>query len=605
MATLDQFKEFLVSDLGFKAHQINDGDGSGVATTVEGLDEKAAFLVSTSVGNCYVAFKHEGYATLSESEANRYKALSILMPNGPAAYCVIEVAGHLRIYLVEKGNEIHDEMSDWDDVRNAEDMVREFKPEVVKGLKQWAQKTLHTENSLSRFVQLMKGCWQDIWDIENKRNDWIFDEFTRFLFIKLNEDAKPNGGFTTAKLKSYCEQNEHMGDKAAQNFINNLFDDLKGHHPEVFTDENERVLSKAATIERVVERLEGINLKDTQGDVLGRAFEIMLSDTFKGKDLGQFFTPREIVAFMLDLARDNPDGAALDIEKGQRFLDACAGSGGFLIATYEDVYKYALSNGVDPKKKKQLLKRLGQDTFFACEIEEKAARLGKLNMIVHAVNSQNAQWLHQNYLYNEEYGGLKPSIEYEIDFGDGKKKRHIGLDSIDLILTNPPFGKSVKTKSILLDYQFGHEIKVFKTKGRPPEKRPKNSQDSEILFIEHYLRMLKPGGKLLIVLPDGVLSNATAKPVRDFMREHAIIKAVISLPSETFASTGTSIPTNVVYLQKKRPGDVQGNIFMARADYVGRRANGDPIKENDLPFILEQFREWQMGTLELAKEDNE
>ncbi|BCK18102.1 N-6 DNA methylase [Vibrio cholerae] len=605
MATLDNFKDFLISDLGFKAHQINGGDGSGIATTVEGLDEKAAFLVSTSVGNCYAAFKHEGSATLSESEANRYKALSILMPNGPAAYCVIEVAGHLRIYLVEKGNEIHDEMKDWDDVRDAEDMVREFKPDVVKGLQQWAQKTLHTENSLSRFVQLMKGCWQDIWDIENKRNDWIFDEFTRFLFIKLNEDAKPSGSFTTAKLKSYCEQNKHMGDKAAQNFINNLFDDLKGHHPEVFTDENERVLSKAATVERVIARLEGINLKDTQGDVLGRAFEIMLSDTFKGKDLGQFFTPREIVAFMLDLARENPEDAALDIRKGHRFLDGCAGSGGFLIATYEDVYKHALSNKTRGEEREKLLKRLGQETFFANEIEEKAARLGKLNMIVHAVNAQNAQWLHQNYLYNEEYGGLKPSIEYDVDFGSGKQKRYIGPDSIDLILTNPPFGKSVKTENILLEYQFGHEVKVFKTKGRPPEKRPKNSQDSEVLFIEHYLRVLKPGGKLLIVLPDGVLSNATAKPVRDYMREHAIIKAVISLPSETFASTGTSIPTNVVYLQKKRPGDVQGDIFMARADYVGRRANGDPLKENDLPFILEKFREWQTGTLELPEEDNE
>ncbi|MBR8323355.1 MULTISPECIES: HsdM family class I SAM-dependent methyltransferase [Burkholderia cepacia complex] len=605
MATLEQFRDFLVTDLGFKAHQINDCNGAGVATTVDGLNEKAAFLVSTSVGNCYAAFKHEGSATLSESEANRYKALSILMPNGAAAYCVIEVAGHLRIYLVEKGNEIHDEMNDWDNFRDAEDMVREFKPEVVKGLRQWALKTLHTESSLSRFVQLMKGCWQDIWDIENKRNDWIFDEFTRFLFIKLNEDAKPSGSFTTAKLKSYSEQNKHMGDKAAQNFINNLFDDLKAHHPEVFTDENERVLSKAATVERVIARLEGINLKDTQGDVLGRAFEIMLSDTFKGKDLGQFFTPREIVAFMLDLARENPAGPALDISKGERFLDGCAGSGGFLIAAYEDVYKHALSSTIRGDERENLLKRLGQETFFACEIEEKAARLGKLNLIVHAVNAQNAQWLHQNYLYNEERGGLKPLIEYEVDFGEGKKKRQIGPNSIDLILTNPPFGKSVKTENVLLDYQFGHEVKTFKSAGRPPEKRAKNSQDSEVLFIEHYLRALKPGGKLLIVLPDGVLSNATAKPVRDYMREHAIIKSVISLPSETFASTGTSIPTNVVFLQKKRPGDVQGDIFMARADYVGRRANGDPLKENDLPFILEKYREWQTGALELQKEDSE
>lgn len=605
MATVEKFKEFLVSDLGFKAHQINDGDGNGVLTTIDDIEDKAAYIVSTSVGNCYAVFKHKGSTILSESEANRYKALSILMTNGPAAYCVIEVGGHLRLYLVEKGNEIHESMENWDKVRDAEEMVREFKPEVVKSLEQWARKTLHTENSLSRFVQLMKGCWQDIWDIENKRNDWIFDEFTRFLFIKLNEDAKPNGAFTTTKLMSYCEQNKHMGDKAAQNFINNLFDDLKGHHPEVFTDVSERVLSKTATIERVIARLEGINLKDTQGDVLGRAFEIMLSDTFKGKDLGQFFTPREIVAFMLDLARYNPDGPTLDIESGERFLDACAGSGGFLIATYEDVYKHTLSNGIEPKKKEKLLRRLGQETFFACEIEEKAARLGKLNMIVHAVNSQNAQWIHQNYLYNEEYGGLKPQIEYEVDFGEGKRKHRIGPNSIDLVLTNPPFGKSVKAESILLDYQFGHEVKVFKSKGRKSEKRPRNSQDSEVLFIEHYLRVLKPGGKLLIVLPDGVLSNATAKPVRDYIRKHAIIKAVISLPSETFASTGTSIPTNVVYLQKKRPGDKQGDIFMARADYVGRRANGDSLKDNDLPFILYKFREWQSGTLKLSEEDED
>jgi type I restriction enzyme M protein len=601
MATLEQFKEFLVSDLGFKAHQINDGDGNGVSTTVVGLEDKANFLVSTSVGNCYAVFKHEGSATLSEPEANRYKALSILMPNGPAAYCVIEVGIHLRLYLVEKGNEIHDHMGDWDNVRDAEDMVRELKPEAVKSLEQWARKTLHTENSLSRFVQLMKGCWQDIWDIQNERNDWIFDEFTRFLFIKLNEDARPNGSFTTGKLKSYCEQNKHMGDKAASNFINNLFDDLKGQHSEVFTDEYERVLSKAETIERVIARLEGINLKDTQGDVLGRAFEIILSDTFKGRDLGQFFTPREIVAFMLDLARDDPEGSALNIENGERFLDACAGSSGFLIATYEDVYKHALSNGIEPEKKKQLLKRLGQETFFACEIEGKAARLGKLNMIVHAVDSQNAQWLHRNYLYDTDYGGLKPLIEYEVDFDGQQRKQRIGPDSIDLVLTNPPFGKSVKTESVLLDYQFGHEVKVFKSK-RPSEKKAKNSQDSEVLFIEHYLRVLKPGGKLLIVLPDGVLSNSTAKPVRDYMREHAIIRAVISLPSETFASTGTSIPTNVVYLQKKRPGDLQEDIFMARADYVGRRANGDALKENDLPFILEKFREWQSGVLKLPEE---
>ncbi|MCB2305626.1 N-6 DNA methylase [Clostridium estertheticum] len=593
MATLEQFKKYLVSDLGFKDHHINDGDGMGVATTIDGLEEKADFLVSTSIGNCYVAFKHEVSDTLNQSEANRYKALSILMPNGPAAYCVIEVSGHLRLYLIEKGNEIHDAMEKWDDIRDAEDMVLEHKPAIVNNLEQWAKTTLHTENNLPRFVQLMKGCWQDIWDIENKRNDWIFDEFTRFLFIKLNEDAKPNGSFTTAKLKSYCEQNNHMGEKAAQNFINYLFDDLKGQHTEVFTDVNESVLSKAATIERVIARLEGINLKDTEGDVLGRAFEIMLSDTFKGKDLGQFFTPREIVNFMLDLARDNPDSPVLDIEKGERFLDACAGSGGFLIAAYEDVYKHILSNGMELQKKEQMLRRLGQETFYACEIEEKAARLGKLNMIVHAVNAQNAQWLHQNYLYNEEYGGLKSLIEYEVDFGDGKQKHQIGPNSIDLILTNPPFGKSVKTESILLDYQFGYDMFTFKTKGKAPEKRPKNSQESEVLFVEHYIRVLKPGGRLLIILPDGILSTKTGSAIRQYIREQTIIDAIISLPIETFMSTSAQIPTSVLILRKKKPEDTQGKIFMAKAINVGRKANGEPCDGSELPEIIENYRQFK------------
>jgi type I restriction enzyme M protein len=281
-----------------------------------------------------------------------------------------------------------------------------------------------------------------------------------------------------------------------------------------------------------------------------------------------------------------------------RMLDACAGSGGFLISVYEDLRRQLLSTNGDVAKRRELLKRLGRDTIFACEIEEKAARLGKLNLIIHAVDPDNARTLHQNYYFNNVCGGLKPEITFKVDFGDERREQRIGAAAFDLVMTNPPFGKAVKRESLLLDYRFGHEIRTFKTK--PSEKKPRNSQDSEVLFIEHYLRILKPGGKLLIVLADGVLSNSSAKPVRDYIREHAVIKAVISLPTETFASTGSSIPTNVVYLRKKRPGDEQGDIFMARADAVGRRANGEPSPENDLPFILEKFREWQAGPSDLA-----
>lgn len=595
MPALNDFKQILIDKLGFSEHHIHDANGEGVKPEeADNISKKAEFLVTTEVGNCYAAFVHNK-ATLSESQANRYKALSILMPGGPAAYCVVQVGNVLRTFVVEKGNEIHDPP---DTIRDAEDMISELKEnkKTVGRLKQWAQKTLNIESSLSRFVQILKGCWQDIWDIENQRNDWIFDEFSRFLFIKYNEDSKPNGQFTSAALESFCQENAHRGAQAAKDFMNNLFEKLKGRYSDVFTDENEKVLSCKETIRRVVKRLEGINLRDTEGDVLGRAFEVMLADTFKGRDLGQFFTPREIVWFMLEMARDDEDEAVLSLDKEERFLDACAGSGGFLIAVYEDIYRHLMSKNGDPEKRKRLLHRLARETIYACEIEEKAARLGKLNLIIHAINPDSAKYLPQNYHLDKDFGGLHHEIAWKIEAEDGPQEKRIGPGMFDLVLTNPPFGKAVKRKETLLEYEFGHEVKTFKTK--PPEKRAKNSQDSEILFIEHYLRILKPGGKLLIVLPDGVLSNASAKPVRDYMRQHAIIKTVVSLPSGTFASTGASIPTNIVYLKKKLPGEEQGDIFMARADAVGRRANGDPDPNNDLPFILQKFRDWQSGELQ-------
>src|SRR5262249_21638512 len=154
---------------------------------------------------------------------------------GPAAYCVVQVGEVLRSFFIEDGHELHESPEDFDNIRDAEDMVHELvsSQQTLERRKQWAEKTLNTESSLSRFVKILEGCWQDIWDIENQRNDWIFDEFSRFLFIKLNEDSKPNGAFTLARLKSYCRDNQHMGTQAASNFVNQLFDDLKVKYAEV------------------------------------------------------------------------------------------------------------------------------------------------------------------------------------------------------------------------------------------------------------------------------------------------------------------------------------------------------------------------------------
>jgi type I restriction enzyme M protein len=213
MATLQELRTILTGPLGFAPHHIVDSNGDGVAPELAGAPERAAFVVRTQAGNCYACFRHSA-AALSEVEANRYKALALLLPGGPAAYCVVEVGGRLRLFASERGNELALQPPQYDRVGDAEEMVRELLQHkaAVAERQQWARRTLGTDNSLARFVQILEGCWQDIWDIQNKRNDWIFDEFTKVLFIKLHEDSKGHDSeLTLARLDSYCRENEHMG----------------------------------------------------------------------------------------------------------------------------------------------------------------------------------------------------------------------------------------------------------------------------------------------------------------------------------------------------------------------------------------------------------
>jgi type I restriction enzyme M protein len=195
----------------------------------------------------------------------------------------------------------------------------------------------------------------------------------------------------------------------------------------------------------------------------------------------------------------------------------------------------------------------------------------------------------------------------------------LASEQYDLILTNPPFKKGgIKTSENhkLIDF-FQSDIVDGAPRmagdrlalGAKPDTKgvwkTVNSVDPAVLFIDRCLQLLKPGGRLLIVLPDGILCNSGDRYVREylmgkkdettgrFIGGNAIVKAVVRLPPVTFRLSGAGAKTSFLYLQKKQPGDEQGPVFMAVADNVGFdvKQNKEVLTgENDLVKIVEAYK---------------
>jgi len=218
------------------------------------------------------------------------------------------------------------------------------------------------------------------------------------------------------------------------------------------------------------------------------------------------------------------------------------------------------------KEDKETIDRLNWDfshkQIFGIEINDRIARVAMMDMVIHEDGHSNIEC--NNAL-----------ISYK-DFDPAKK---LEPNKYDIVLTNPPFGAFIKDEDILRDFELGKDRKAQRT---------------EILFIERCLDLLKSGGKMGIVLPDGILTNSSLQYVRDFINKNAKILAVVSLPQLAFVSSGAGVKASLLFLQKKKEGEKASNypIFMAIAEHIGYDATGRP-DSNDLPKILEEYRKFE------------
>ena len=328
-------------------------------------------------------------------------------------------------------------------------------------------------------------------------------------------------------------------------------------------------------------------LKNVSADILGRLFDVLMRGKYDNK-IGQatYLTPRQVTEAMIEMVMhdltSNPKEASKLISTDAtdlptfRMGDITCGSGGFLIKGYEGVKKYILSQftGTMKEKMEKHFELMKEHSFVGADKTRNMILKARLNMAMHGLPKAPIFWVTDSLMTES----LKP-------------------ESFDLIVTNPPFGsgsvtsKTDEGKAILERYSAGiDETGKLKKDGLCLGSKPNakgvwkevNSIDQAILFIDRNLQLLKPGGQLIIVLPDGILSNSSYKHVREYLMGkknevtgefeggRAIVKSVVSLPTVTFQLSGTGAKTSFLYIKKKEhENEKQGPIFMAVADEIG------------------------------------
>jgi type I restriction enzyme M protein len=428
--------------------------------------------------------------------------------------------------------------------------------------------------------EIFKKCHDILWEGGKKDPAEAFDEMSKIIFVKSMDEYK------TGKNQPYKFQigNHETNDKiGVATRIRKFFEEVKSDKEHVFMEDVEEaddgttkrmpstIKTKSERLYKIVSLLQSVDLKNTELDAKGRAFEQFLDTVFKSK-LGQYFTHRNIVNFCVHM---------LEPQEHELILDPSCGSGGFLLYSLGFVREFLKSNYDLEEKEEyaefiQRYKEYANKKLFGIEKNEKIARVAMMDMVIYEDGSTNI----------EDNDGL-------IDFSLFKNHKIRGGRGIfNIILSNPPFGAKV-------NYE---ELESFKDFSLGGEDR--NQQASDILFVERNIDFLQPdyqnpkhknktGGRMAIVLPDGVLNNTSLWYVRKHIQEYAYVDAIVSLPDFAFKKTGSGSKTSLVFLKKF--------TVTERNNYLKVKQSFIDSKQQELANLQEQLNQQLLNFLQTHK----
>ncbi|HUT55685.1 MAG TPA: N-6 DNA methylase [bacterium] len=448
--------------------------------------------------------------------------------------------------------------------------------------------------------KLFQEAHDYVWKKEKLHPVDAFFEFCKFMFLKIREDRKRETEpyklpMTLAWLNAQEKTSSHpIRDILFRRLRDDLEESIKREHKKRIFDPDESLKLTAGTCKELVLRFEQINLTSIDEDLNGRMFEVFLNAAVRGRALGQYFTPRSVVDFM---TRIGLYGA--DIIKPPRIVDACCGTGGFLI----EAMAYLLSSlrndtRLNDEDRENQRKKICNEMLYGVDANERVARIARINMYLHGDGGSHIFYA----------DGLDSESEITDDMTDERKDEvrdylaNVGTEDdgigFDLVLTNPPF-------SMIYSKQKEDEERILNQR---PITKNSGSAKSNILFLDRYKEILKAGGEMLIVLDDTVLNGSTCQAVRDWIVDNFVVLGVHSLPFNTFFKAEANIKTSILHLRRKRnKNDKQGHVFMSISNNVGHdNALNDTPDRNNLLDIIAAYFEWKRtGRLAIVIKPNQ
>ena len=528
------------------------------------------------------------------------------------------------------------------------DLIREYERLNKNTTLKWSMQ-IYTR-LMHKLDAFHEQVYQTVKDRVSDKND-IIEEVAKILFLEtfrvhhesqtFNFDGD-NLNFRDVFDYHYVEQH---GEKAVKQ-IQAAFDELKLHpdyvvvtddgkgssifdaqmHLRLEQPENYRTLLEAiqnlgpvTTNEGKVVKDQG-TLADVAGDVLGRVFDVFLRANFESKGgLGVYLTPNPVKQAMLEIAFHDIQEDTQTVQElvaGEfRFCDPTCGSFGFGSVALSRM-DAVIDNmaGLSDTEREKLKQQMREEGFIGADSAPRMVMLARVNMalqgapkakIFYTDNSLTTNALQPNTFnlictnppfgtpkFKSDKKGKESKQQYErnmnrilegFDRNDGTRFDGFQTDLVDVAAGKKPrFELRPTTDGLSLGSKPDSKGNWNPVKG--------GSIDPAVLFIDRCLQLLKPGGRLLIVLPDGILCNSGDRYVREYMMGKkdeqtgefvggkAIVKAVISLPADTFKLSGTGAKTSILYLQKRHARDddskqflpePQSEVFMAVADTLG------------------------------------
>lgn len=413
-----------------------------------------------------------------------------------------------------------------------------------------------------------RRCHNFIHGNEGMPKDAAFWQFLYLIFCKIHDERSPRNArqfWIGAK-----EQFESQGQKAVRRRIITLFEEVKQRYKGVFRGNEEITLSDRA-LAFMVSELSRYDLLRTEVDVKGAAYQEIVGTNLRG-DRGQYFTPRGVTKLAVEI---------LAPKENERVFDPACGTGGFLTATLAHMlHQFRDEQGGDDSTEEfndvtQRLSDYAQKYVFGADFDPFLIKASQMNMVMSGDG--------RGHLYNMN------SLEFPQGHLEDAKRaaQECNLGTIDVLITNPPFGSDIPVDDpvILKHYDLAQRWERLDDGGFRKLGDLQSRVAPEVLFIERCVQWLKPGGRMGIVLPNGILGNPAAEYIRAWILRNTWVLASIDLPVEVFiVDANVNILTSLLFLKKKtseemlaeaRSGQVEYPIFMAVAEKVGfdRRGN--------------------------------